>query len=64
MRLLENADFDIVHLAAQTNDDPLFGQLGPFRLRPKLQHLASAAIGRGSMLVAVAQQAVHQRVDA
>ena len=48
-RLLENADFEIVHIAAHTNDDPLFGQLGPFRLRGKLQHLASAAMGRGSM---------------
>lgn len=55
-RLLENADFDIVHIAAHTNDDPLFGQLGPFRLRGKLQHLASAAMGRGSMLVAVARK--------
>jgi N-acetylglucosaminyldiphosphoundecaprenol N-acetyl-beta-D-mannosaminyltransferase len=55
-RLLESAGFQIVHLGAHTNDDPLFGQLGPLRLLSKLQCLASAPIGRGSMLVAVARK--------
>jgi hypothetical protein len=55
--LLDTVGFDIVHVGAYTNDDPLFGQLGPFRWLDKLHYLAGAAIGRGSLLVAVARKA-------
>jgi SAM-dependent methyltransferase len=61
-RLLESAGFNIVHIGAHTNDDPLFGQLGPFRWLGKLHYLAGGAIGRGSMLVAVARKP-HWTVD-
>jgi SAM-dependent methyltransferase len=58
--LMKSAGFDILHLGAHANDDPVFGQPRLRNSLPKaIAYRVADAIGRGSLLVCVARRAGH-----
>jgi SAM-dependent methyltransferase len=54
--LVREEGFSIVHVGAHANDDPVFGQVGPFPFKSRLQFRAAELVGRGSLLVSVARK--------